>query len=249
MTSEMHPWVEAADPGKDDFDGLRTRRVGTLIARSPASRDVITDPLVLGVAERALAHATNFQLHCTEIISIGPGSKPQPVHRDQWAFDMFPFPPGFDSTFATMWALTDFTAENGATRVVPGSHRMEDKLKFELNDTIPAEMEAGSVLLYTGSLYHGGGPNHTDADRVGLIVHYTLGWLRQEENQYLCVPGEILDELPEDLLRLMGYQRGSYSLGFIDGGRDPIAAIRPDLEESDRAGELEAATTKLESPS
>ncbi len=218
------------------------------MARSPKSRDVIMNRTVLDVAARALSHATRFQLHCTQIISVGPGSEPQLIHRDQWAFDMFPFPPGFDTTFATMWALTDFTDANGATRVIPGSHKLADRLEFTQQDTEAAEMEAGSVLLYTGSLYHGAGGNSTDSDRAGLIVHYTLGWLRQEENQYLCVPKEVLQELPEDLLRLMGYDHGSYSLGFIDDGRDPIAAVRPEFEKSDSGIELDDVLAALEEP-
>ena len=106
-------------------------------------------------------------------------------------------------------------------------------------------MEAGSVLLYTGSLYHGAGANRSDSNRAGLIVHYTLGWLRQEENQYLCVPQEVLQDLPEDLLRLMGYDHGSYSLGFIDDGRDPIAAVRPEFEKSESGIELEEVLEAL----
>ena len=107
-------------------------------------------------------------------------------------------------------------------------------------------MSAGSVLLYTGSLYHGAGKNSTDANRVGLIVHYTLGWLRQEENQYLCIPKEVLDELPEDLLRIMGYAKGSYSLGFIDGGRDPIVAVRPEFEKIEGIEDFDGVAEALE---
>ena len=231
ISQEMAPWLEAAPAGRDEFDGLQTRRVGTLVGRSPSSHDIILDPTVLGIADKALAHATNYQLHCTQVVGVGPGSQPQPIHRDQWAFDMFPFPQGFDSTFATMWALTDFTEANGATRVVPGSHLGEDMKQFALEDSLPAEMSAGSVLLYTGSLYHGAGPNSTDRDRIGLIVHYSLAWLRQEENQYLGCPAEVLEALPEKMLRLMGYARGAYSLGFVDGGIDSISAVRPDLAE------------------
>ena len=226
---QMAPHVDATPMGDNAFDGFATRRTGCLVARSPASHKVIMDPLILSVADKALSHATNYQLHCTQMIEIGPDSPAQVIHRDQWAFDSFPFPPGFDSTFATMWALSDFTAENGATRVIPGSHKYEDKLQFKLEDTIAAEMSAGSVLLYTGSTYHGGGPNTSTVSRKGLIVHYSLAWLRQEENQYLTTPQEILDELPEDLLRLMGYANAAFSLGFIDGGVDSIAAVRPDL--------------------
>jgi len=246
IRKEMDPWLEAAPAGRDEFDGRQTRRVGTLVGRSPSSHDIILNPTVLGVADQALAHATNYQLHATQVIAVGPGSEPQPIHRDQWAFDMFPFPQGFDSTFSTMWALTDFTEANGATRVVPGSHRGVDFKQFGLEDSLPAEMSAGSVLLYTGSLYHGAGPNSTDRDRIGLIVHYSLAWLRQEENQYLCCPAEVLEALPEKMQRLMGYARGAYSLGFVDGGIDSISAVRPDLvAESGEAVSLEEIKSTL----
>jgi ectoine hydroxylase-related dioxygenase (phytanoyl-CoA dioxygenase family) len=231
IRDDMAVYIEATPKGEDVFDGLETRRAGMLVARSPKSREVIMNASVLEVAARALSHASTFQLHVTEIIEVGPGSVPQPIHRDQWAFDFFPFPVGHDSTFATMWALTDFTDENGATRVIPGSHTFEDRLQFSQEDSEPAVMDAGSVLLYTGSLYHGAGANRSASIRSGLIVHYSLAWLRQEENQYLSVPEETLKTLPEALLRLMGYSFAAYSLGFIDGGRDPIAAIRPELED------------------
>ncbi len=119
VRGEMAPHVEASPYGVDEFDGFRTKRTGMLIARSPASRDVIMNPSVLDLAGRVLSQASVFQLHCTQIIEVGPGSTAQPIHRDQWAFDFFPFPKGCDSTFATMWALDDFTEENGATRAVP----------------------------------------------------------------------------------------------------------------------------------
>ena len=90
-------------------------------------------------------------------------------------------------------------------------------------------MTKGSVLLYTGAVYHGGGANRSDATRVGINITYNVSWLRQEENQYLSVPLEIARTLPVDLLRLMGYARGAYALGYVDDLRDPIAVVRPDL--------------------
>lgn len=230
LNRDFAPFLEAAPMDGDEFSGANTRRFGNLITRSPKAREVIMNQRILDTAALVLKHATTFQLHVTEVISIGPGETAQFLHRDQWAFDLFPFPQGHDVTFATMWALSDFTADNGATRVIPGSHKLENELHFEHADTEPAEMQAGSVLLYLGSIYHGGGANCTESDRTGLIVHYCLGWLRQEENQYLSVPTNILKTLPEDLLRLMGYSKGAYSLGFIDGGRDPIVAVRPEFE-------------------
>jgi len=121
VLTELDPYLAATEAGPDEFSGLNTRRTGSLIARSPASRAVIAHPLVLDVVGRVLAHATTFQLHLTQMISIGPGEPAQPVHRDQWAYDFFTFPTGYEVQVSTMWAMTDFTEENGATRVVPGA--------------------------------------------------------------------------------------------------------------------------------
>lgn len=247
IDSEMAPWIDATNPGADDFGGTRTRRTGALIARSPASRALVQHPAVLGAVGELLSHATNFQLHLTQIIAIGPGETAQTIHRDQWAFDFFPFPKGYEVQCNTLWALTDFDERNGATRVIPGSHRFDDKLRFTPVDTEPAEMERGSVLLYTGALYHGGGANRSERVRIGLNITYVVGWLRQEENQYLSVPPDTARELPEDLLRLMGYARGAYALGYIDDTRDPIEALRP-ATGSDGLGDLPDAAALLAAP-
>lgn len=227
--AEIAPYVEATKPGPDDFSGHNTRRTGALVARSPSARTMVMDPLVLGTARTVLAHAASIQLHLTQVIGIGPGAPAQPIHRDQWAFDFFPFPAGYEVQCNTIWALTDFTEQNGATRVVVGSNRLEDKLRFDVADTEPAEMARGSVLFYTGSVYHGGGANRSDATRVGVNITYNLSWLRQEENQYLAVPLEVARELPDELLRLIGYQRGAYALGYVGDLMDPIAVVRPEL--------------------
>jgi ectoine hydroxylase-related dioxygenase (phytanoyl-CoA dioxygenase family) len=199
------------------------------VARSPSSRELVQHPLALGTTGLVLAHATNFQLHLTQSIAIGPGEPAQPLHRDQWAFDFFPFPNGYEVQCNAIWAQTDFTDANGATRVVVGSNRAEDGAPYGPADTEPAEMERGSALFYSGSVYHGGGANETEATRVGLNITYNVAWLRQEENQYLSVPPEIAATLPVELLRLMGYDRGAYALGYIDDLRDPIEAVRPGL--------------------
>jgi len=237
---ELEPHLAVTPFGPDDFSGYRTRRCGGLIGRVPASRELVMHPLSLAAAGGLLAHATNFQLHLTQAIAIGPGEPAQPIHRDQWAFDFFPFPNGYEVQCNTIWALTEFTEENGATRVVPGSHRAEDGQRYSEGDSVAAEMARGSVLYYTGAVYHGGGANRSDAVRIGLNITYDLAWLRQEENQYLSVPREVAATLPEDLLRLMGYARGAYALGYIDDLRDPIEAVRPDLG-SVGFGDLDAA--------
>lgn len=227
--AEITPYIDVTQTGPDDFSGYNTRRTGALIARSPAARELVMDPLVLATCHEVLAHATSFQLHLTQVISIGPGEPAQPIHRDQWAYDFFTFPQGYEVQCNTIWALTDFTEENGATRVIPGSNHYEDKLRLSVDDSVPAEMTRGSVLVYTGAVYHGGGANRSDAVRKGINITYNLSWLRQEENQYLAVPLDVARTLPEDLLRLIGYQRGAYALGYVGDLLDPIEVVRPDL--------------------
>jgi ectoine hydroxylase-related dioxygenase (phytanoyl-CoA dioxygenase family) len=229
LSAELEPYFQATKLGPDDFSGKFTSRTGGLIERSPTARQMIEDPLIIGAVAETLKHAKNFQLHLTQVIAIGPGESDQLIHRDQWAFDFFPFPKGYQVQCNTIWAMTDFTEANGATRVIPGSHLYDDGLEFSRADTDPAEMEAGSVLFYIGSLYHGGGANSSNAVRRGLNITYALAWLRQEENQYLSVSRETAAELPESLLRLMGYAQGAYALGYIDDLRDPIEAVRPEL--------------------
>jgi ectoine hydroxylase-related dioxygenase (phytanoyl-CoA dioxygenase family) len=244
---ELAPWLEATAPGRDEFAGFRTRRTGGLLGRSATCRELVQHPTVLGTTRAVLAHATSFQLHLTQVIAIAPGEPAQMIHRDQWAFDFFPFPLGYEVQCNTIWAMTDFTEANGATRVVPGSHRREDRLQFRQEDTVPAEMPAGSLLLYTGSLYHGAGANHSDSTRYGLNVTYSLSWLRQEENQYLAVPAEVARTFDEPLLRLMGYARGAYALGYVDDLRDPLDALLGRESSDTEFGELERAQARLRS--
>jgi len=235
---ELQPYLAATNIGRDDFAGRRTRRTGGLIARSETCRDLVMNTLVLSTAKEMLAHAATFQIHLTQVIAIEPGAPAQPIHRDQWVFDFFKFPKGFEVQLNTIWAMTDFTAQNGATRIIPGSHRFDDGLKFEEKDTEPAEMARGSVLFYTGSVYHGGGANRSDMTRCGINLTYSLSWLRQEENQYLSVPLSVAATLPVGLLRLMGYSYGGYALGYVDDVRDPIKVVRPDLAKT-RTNNLE----------
>lgn len=230
IMAELQPWIDKTKPGVDRFSGRNTRRTGALIARSPQCRELVTHPLALATCNTFLSHATSFQLHLTQVIAIGPGEPAQQIHRDQWAFDFFSFPKDYDVQCNTIWAMTDFTEQNGATRVIPGSNHFDDKLRFSETDTLPAEMNKGSVLFYSGSVYHGGGANHSSDTRIGINITYNLSWLRQEENQYLAVPLEVARTLPVELLRLMGYQRGAYALGYVGDLLDPIQIVRPDIE-------------------
>ena len=253
IAAEMEPYVEATPVGSDDFSGRTTKRTGALVGRSPASRELVQHPLVLDVTSQLLHRAKAFQLHLTQLIAIGPHSPGQAIHRDQWAFDFFEFPVDHHVQCNTIWAMTDFTAANGATRLMPGSQDLPDDFGHTVDETVPAEMRAGSCLLYTGKVYHGGGENRTDETRVGLNITYDVAWLRQEENQYLSVPREIAETLDDDLLRLMGYRIGAYALGYIDDVRDPIEALRGatgsmSFGTRDRTGNMPSGPAPASSP-
>jgi ectoine hydroxylase-related dioxygenase (phytanoyl-CoA dioxygenase family) len=224
ILAELASHREATRGGDTEFLGRATRRTGALIARSPSVRDLVTHPTILSTLDLSLGdHASTFQIDLTQLIDIGPGEPGQMIHRDHWSFDHFQFPRGFEAEIATMWAATDFTEEMGATRVIPGSQLWEDDLsEIDAALTTGAVMSKGSVLLYLGSLYHGGGPNMSGVHRIGINIGYSLGWLRQEENQYLACPPDIARTLPEGLLRLMGYQRGAVGLGYVDDLREPL---------------------------
>jgi len=224
VTDEMAPWLDATPTGGDDFSGRNTRRCGALLARSPSSTAMIAHPLVLAVADAFLwPRKTSFQLHLTQLIAIGPGSPAQTLHRDQWCFDFFPFPDDVEVELSCIWAMQDFTEANGATRVIPGSQYEPASATREVHRSVPAEMPKGSVVLYSGRTIHGGGANTSDGVRVGLNVDYVLGWLRQEENQYLSCPPEVAARLPEPVRRLAGYAMGAYALGYVDDVRNPGA--------------------------
>jgi hypothetical protein len=228
IAAEMAPYIDATPVGGDEFSGRRTRRSGALIARSPSSHALIQHPLILGVAGSLLDRAKSFQLHLTQTIAIGPDEPAQALHRDEWAFDFFDFPDDYHVQCNTIWAMTDFTAANGATRLLLGSQDWPKAFDHSADGSVAAEMRKGSVLFYTGKLYHGGGANRSDAPRCGINITYAVSWLRQEENQYLSVPREVAASLPEGLQRLMGYRIGAYALGYVDDVRDPIEVLRGD---------------------
>lgn len=211
--TEIMPYVEATSNGSDDFAGKHTTRTGALVARSAKSREMIMHPAILEAARTFLApFCERIQLHLSQVIRIRPGQAAQPVHRDRWAWGTHLA--HLEPQFNTIWALTDFRKENGATQVVPGSLDWPDTRRPEEQELCYAEMDAGSVLVYSGGVLHGGGANESDGDRIGVNMTYTLGWLRQEENQYLACPPEIARDFDPDLQDLLGYAVGSYALGY-----------------------------------
>jgi ectoine hydroxylase-related dioxygenase (phytanoyl-CoA dioxygenase family) len=229
VAEELKEHIDLTPTGNDDFIGRMTRRTGSLIPRSPASRELITHPLVLDTTADMLSKATVYQLHLTQVISVLPCETDQPLHRDELAWDFFPFPLDYDVQCNTMWAMTDFTVENGATRLVPGSQLTEGKQTYPDEAIVRAEMERGSVFFYSGKVYHGAAANNSDKVRQGINITYCVGWVRQEENQYLSTPIEVARTLDDDLLKLMGYQMGGLAVGYVRDFEDPMVAIRDDM--------------------
>jgi ectoine hydroxylase-related dioxygenase (phytanoyl-CoA dioxygenase family) len=199
--------------GRDDFEGRRTRRIYALFAKTRAFDGVATDPLILAVLDRILHH---YQLSAPAGIEIGPGEVAQPLHPDDAIYPVAR--PHAELVVNVMWPLDDFTAENGATRIVRGSHRWtDDRRPGAGDDVVVAEMPAGSALLYVGSTWHGGGANLTDQSRVGVVIHYAASWLRPVENHVLAVPRDVVRTLPTRMQELLGYNIGPPFLGYVDG--------------------------------
>jgi ectoine hydroxylase-related dioxygenase (phytanoyl-CoA dioxygenase family) len=213
--------------GRNDFEGFSTRRVYALFAKTRAFDDAAINPLLLGVLDRFLGQ---YQLSAPTGIQIGPGERAQVLHYDA---SVYPLPRDFgDVVLNTMWALDDFTVENGATRLVRGS---QHTLLPPPEDTPVsyAEMPAGSVMIYIGSLWHGGGANRTDKPRLGAAIEYVVSWLRQQETMLLCVPPEVARTLPKRLRELLGYNIYPPFVGYLDGVHpDRALGIGPDDDAS-----------------
>ncbi len=236
INAEVEPHLATADPGRGHlnpaiawFFGKRTRHLTSLAAKSPAfAADVLCHPLLLSACDAILLPAcARYQVNVAHLLDRGPGAEAQLLHRDEdvWVHVPRPHP---ELQLASITALVDFDAENGATRVVPGSHRWPRERKPEPAEIADAEMPAGASVLYLGSTIHGGGANATrDAWRRGVHHSYVVGWLRTEENHYLGTPPEVARALPRQVQELLGYAvhdaiaSGGGYLGAVDL-RDPV---------------------------
>ena len=188
------------------FHGTQTKRITGLANMSPTWGEVLCDSLYKGMADHYLGN-DNYHLNTGQLICIGPGETPQLLHRDELNW---PEAAGRDSelTVTAIFALTEFTKENGATVIAPGSHRWPGAMPaVDSNQTCQATMTAGSALLYSGKVIHGGGPNSSvDQWRVGLHAGFVLGWLRAEENHQLTTSIDTAKRLPEHAQRMLGFR-------------------------------------------
>ncbi|WP_213878889.1 phytanoyl-CoA dioxygenase family protein [Pseudomonas sp. dw_358] len=230
LRADLDPILEVTPPGIDpDFAGTATRRAGRLFARSPHIQTLALSPLYLGVSqlilqkpatywlgEKRLDVVPDLRIGVTMAIRIYPGQGAQPLHRDDFVF-LWEHPTyGREARVQIMLAVSDFTQANGATLVIPGSHRWDDQRAPRREEAVSAEMKAGSALIWVGSIYHAGGQNTCDAPRTGITLSYDLANLRQEENQLLSVPLETVREMPEQMQRLLGWTMGDNFMGYVE---------------------------------
>ena len=228
LRDDLAPWIMRTPPGSRSgdpewelFHGRRTVRVNGLVAKSPTFVDFCLDDTILGVADRRLIpDGGSTQVNDTQLIAIGPGEAAQYLHRDQTGWPWFNrlLPDGPEIVVVAMLALTDCTADNGATRVVLGSHRCADgPALFDHAGSIPAEMSEGSVLLFSGKTVHGGGANRTTRPRQVVHLSYLQGWLRTEEAHAWSIPPHVGAALPRRAQELFGF--AGYDPSPDRGGR------------------------------
>ena len=245
VNDDVEAAVAAADPDEELFNpviqafhGPCTKQVSGVAGISRAfAVDVMCHPLLLSLCDRLLLPScTRYQLNLGHLLQRGPGADEQILHRDELVWSDVPRPHP-ELQLASVIAFVDFTRENGATRVVPGSHRWPDRElspgeQFarpapEPDQLAYAEMPAGSAVIYSGGTLHAGGSNTTDVQRRGAHLSYCLGWLRTEENNYLAVPPEVAATLPRQAQEVLGYAvhdsipRGGGYLGMVKM-QDPV---------------------------
>lgn len=227
LAKELAPHLETSDAGASlnekyaeqggpsDFYPGNTKRVTAMVAKSPTFCSMVTHPLMLSMCDTILKpNCTTYQVHATAALVVGPGATVQVLHREEDAFQFFKVPRP-NMVVASMWAISDFTAANGGTHLVPGSHRWPQERQPRDDEVAIAEMPAGSVLLWMGGTLHGAGANQSDQWRFGVFLSYSLGWLRQEENQYLDVPPQVARTIPKQVRDLVGYKM-HMALGYAD---------------------------------
>lgn len=221
---------------RGDFYGERTKRLGSLLARSENSAAFVQHPLVIDIVERVLRpYCDCIQLNLTQAIELHPGAPTQLPHRDQ---DMWEGVKGeVEYLVNVMWPFSHYTAENGATLIYPDSHGAKALDEGDPGPCWPAEIPPGSALLFLGSTLHGAGGNCSSEIRRGMIVSYCLGWLKPYENQWLAYPPALARNFAPELAALVGYRQHRPNLGNYEGNCPSI--LLQDAR-TDRIGAIDA---------
>ncbi len=203
------------DSGRNNFEGFKTQRLYAFFEKSLICNPLVEHPLILGCLDRIFE--PNYLLSQLQAINILPGEEQQPLHHDD-LFYRVPRPrPALGA--ATIWAIDEFTQQNGATVVIPGSHLWDDRQPTEddLKNLEPVVMPAGSVVLFLGTLWHAGGANRSDAARLCVSAQYCAPWCRTQENYSLSLSRETVKKCSEHIQRMLGYSIHAPFMGFVDG--------------------------------
>lgn len=234
VAEEMAPFVEGTPRGDTDFAGAGTRRTGLVVGRSPSFRSHLArHPVILTAGNHVLGHAPSWNLSFAHYFELFCGEADQLLHRDTWKYGAPSFP--FDVDLNALWAVTEFTEENGATRVVPGSHGWDNGRRPVPGEDVAAVMPKGSVLLYTGQLFHGGGANTGNDVRLAVNAQHTVGWLTQTERLLLEFPPPAVADWDDELIQFIGYQLAGPALGHWRNSEDPFLAV-DEYREANRRG-------------
>ncbi|MDH3641235.1 MAG: phytanoyl-CoA dioxygenase family protein [Gammaproteobacteria bacterium] len=227
IRSELDPWLQGHKFGRNDFEGFRTERVYALLAKAPSVAKIIEHEAVLALLDALLPR--NYLLSSALVINVHPGETAQNFHIDDAA--------GSDTWFkkprpwlgiSTIWAFDDFTADNGATEVIPGSHLWDENRTPAAAEALPVIMPAGSVMVFAGNLCHRGGANNSNGTRMAITPQYCMPWLRQLEHMALVVPPAAAGQYSERIQELLGYSIIDPGfMGFVDG-RHPKHLINND---------------------
>ena len=203
------------EAGRNNFEGLATQRLYTMMAETDIANPMVEHPLILGLLDKIFE--PNYLLSQLQVINIHPGEAAQPLHYDD---GFYPWPrPRRALGAATIIAVDDFTKDNGATVAIPGSHLWDDKMPNEDDKIklIKAVMPKGSVLFFLGTLWHGGGANESDAPRMCLTAQYCAPFCRTQENFSLSIPKARVKTFSENIQRLLGYSIYPPFMGMVEG--------------------------------
>jgi len=212
LREESHPHLKRL--GRNSFEGERTQRIYGVPEKLRSADPFIEHPLILAHLDRLLM--PNYLLSQCQVINIMPHSPSQPLHYDD---GFYPWPrPRPPLSAATVFAVDDFTEENGATVAIPGSHHWgAERTGCAEDESIAAVMPAGSCILFLGNLWHGGGENRTDSDRLAITAQYCEPWLRTQENYFLSVSRGTAASVSENIRRMLGYSIHPPFVGMSDG--------------------------------
>ena len=211
LKDQLNVWFDKTPNCVGDFYGHNTTRFGSLLSKVPMTQELVLHPEVLRIADEfLLPHCDWYQLNLTQAVRIHPDSPEQPVHRDEL---MWPCKKESEYLINVIWAVDDFTVENGATRMWPAYKDQSQAFEYNKDDAIPAVKKKGSALVFLGSTRHCGGANFCNESRTGIIISYSLGWLKQNENQFLAYPPEIASGFPKEIQDLIGYRIHKPNLG------------------------------------